>query len=100
DERLAFLRVDVEVHGVGRAGLVCAGQPVVPGVAVPDVRSPAGDLSLVLDDEIELELPRLLPGLLAAQGRDELLADRVRLRVGFLGARGRGGRDERKQEYG
>src|SRR5262249_15434668 len=87
DEALALAGIDIEINGKRRAGLVCPRDPIVSGVAIPDMLESRDRLAFAVDDEGELELSRLFPGALTAERRDELFPDRVRLGIA-IGASG------------
>src|SRR5687767_4105581 len=95
-ERRPLPRVDVEVDGIRRAGLVRPEQAVVAGVAVPEVPELRRALALALGDEVEPKLPGFLPGGLPAERVNELPRDLVRAFVGEKGRR-RGERRERDE---
>ena len=98
DPGASLFRVHVEENEVGSAGLVDALDAVVAGVAIPDVGEPGDFLAFPDDDEVELELPRLLPRGHSAHRGDELLADGVGFGVALGHGRGRGSGPERQSE--
>src|SRR5262245_41880011 len=100
DPRAALLRVDVEESDVRSPGLVDSRDAIVARVAVPGVREAGHLLTLPDDHEVEAEQPRLLPGGHSAHRRDELLADRVGLRIALDGTRDAEAREKEHGRHG